>query len=264
MIDEVYCVNIRKRPDRLEKFKEQRGVEIEDKLGLKIKYTTNWTNNLDGEDITDEWLNENGMNVYDKWEMKEEQWYQGARWGWWNRQLSRGEIGCTISHSEIWKVAKGNVLVLEDDVIFKRNWILKIYNTIDTLKAMDKTWDLIYLGRVPQYDSETGGDGKGKYIGDIKPEDCYITSKIKKPLYSFCTYGYILSQTGIEKLKEYNVQKDIIPADEFLTATYNPHPREDIRLKYPPTLLAYAIEPNMVYQANWGADTENKGEKPKW
>ena len=136
---------------------------------LKIKYTTNWTNNLDGEDITDEWLNENGMNVYDKWEMKEEQWYQGARWGWWNRQLSRGEIGCTISHSEIWKVAKGNVLVLEDDAIFKRNWILKIYNTIDTLKAMDKTWDLIYLGRVPQDDSETGGDGKGKYIGDIKP-----------------------------------------------------------------------------------------------
>jgi len=264
MIDEVYCVNIRKRPDRLKKFKKQMGTELESKLGLKIKYTTDWTNNLNGEDISDEWLSENGMGVYKEWELEEEQWWQGARWGWWNRQLSRGEIGCTISHSEIWKVAKGNVMILEDDAVkFRRNWLLKIYNTIDTLKAMDKEWDLIYLGRVPQDDSEIGG----KYIGDyhgIKPEDCFVTRTIKTPLYSFCTYGYILSQSGIDKINKYNVQKDIIPADEFLAATYIEHPRPDIKLKYPPTLTAYAIEPHLVTQANWGADTENKGEKPKW
>ena len=264
MIDEVYCINIRKRPDRLKGFKNQIASEIEKKLGLEIQYTTNWDKNLNGEDITDEWLVENNMKVYEDWKIEGETVWQGAQWGWWNRQLSRGEIGCTISHSEIWKVAKGDVMILEDDAVnFRKNWLLKIYNTIDTLKTMDKKWDLIYLGRLPQDDSETGG----KYIGDyhdMKPEDCFVTRTIKTPLYSFCTYGYILSQSGIDKLNKYNVQKDIIPADEFLAATYIEHPRVDIRLKYPPTLIAYAIDPHLVSQANWGADTENEGKKPKW
>ena len=263
MIDEVYCINIRKRPDRLKGFKNQIASEIEKKLGLEIQYTTNWDKNLNGEDITDEWLVENNMKVYEDWKIEGETVWQGAQWGWWNRQLSRGEIGCTISHSEIWKRAKGNVLILEDDAVrFNENWFLKIYNTIDTLKAMGKEWDLIYLSRVPQDDSEKGGTFEGDYKGMV-PKDCIVTKTIKTPLYSFCTYGYILSQRGIDKINKYNVHEGIIPADEFLSATYIEHPRKDISLKYPPTLEAYAIEPNMIFQANWGADTEDTGEKRK-
>ena len=69
----------------------------------------------------------------------------------------------------------------------------------------------------------------------------------------------MLSPRGLNRIKEYNVEQGLIPADEFLTATYNKHPRDDVSLKYPPTLSAYAIEPHIVLQRDKdeaGSDTE--------
>ena len=78
---------------------------------------------------------------------------------------------------------------------------------------------------------------------------------------SYCTYAYVISPSGREKLLNYEVEKGIIPADEFLTATYNPHPRPDVRFKYPPTLRGYSMEPTIIYQELLGSDTET-GESP--
>jgi glycosyl transferase family 25 len=163
-------------------------------------------------------------------------------WGkWWSRPLTQGEIGCTISHTEIWKRAMNYTLVLEDDVTFTLNWISKLKLAMKNLDIIDKDWDLLYLGRVPQEDNETK-----------------VHNNIVKPKFSFCTYAYMLSPKGIKKIQQYNVEKSIIPADEFLSATYVNHPREDVRLKYPPTLNAYAIEPQIVLQRSKsvaGSDT---------
>ena len=100
--------------------------------------------------------------------------------------------------------------------------------TIDTLETMGIEWDLLYLGRVPQ----------------TKPEE-EVVSGVVKPNFSYCTYGYVLSKSGIEKIRKYNVHKAIIPADEFLSATYVKHPRSDVSFKYPPTLKAYAVDPHI-------------------
>jgi collagen beta-1,O-galactosyltransferase len=228
-IESVYCINIRKRPDRLEHFRmecERAGMY---RLSKKINLTTNWERNLNGEDITQEWLKENNMGVFD--------WQMECDYKWWNRPLTKGEMGCTISHTEIWKRATGYTLILEDDVLFTPNWIAKLNITINKLKD----WDLLYLGRVPQ-----------------KTGEKIVCTGIVKPDYSYCTYAYILSPRGIKKIQKYEVEKSIIPADEFLTSTYIEHPRMDVRLKYPPALNAYAMEPPIILQRNKedaGSDT---------
>lgn len=249
-VNEVYCINIRKRPDRLENAKEIIKESGMDKFVHNVEFTTNWENNLDAEDITDEWLKEKGFGLFD-WEMDEEEGMalEDGYWSscvkWWARPLNRGEMGCTISHSEIWKRARGYTLVLEDDLLFHKNWKIKLHNAIETLNHIDKEWDLLYLGREPQlYDSEE-----------------IVTDSLRKPLMSYCTFGYLISPSGREKLLNYEVEKGIIPADEFLTATYNSHPRPDVKFKYPPTLIAYSMEPSIVYQDLLGSDTET-GENP--
>tara|TARA_R100000008_G_scaffold70135_2_gene47678 strand:+ start:741 stop:1463 length:723 start_codon:yes stop_codon:yes gene_type:complete len=235
MIDEVYCINIRKRPDRLEQFKESLLDGKINRIIPKVEMTTDWEKNLDAEKITDKWLKDNNMGMFD-WQIESDN-------TWWNRPLKRGELGCTISHTEIWKKAKGYTLILEDDIIFYNNWLSKLYISLNHLNKIDAKWDLLYLGRAAQNPENE------KQIDEI----------IVKPDYTYCTYAYMLSPKGIEKILKYEVEKCIIPADEFLTATYNTHPRKDVRLKYPPTLSAYAVNPCIIGQRNKdesGSDTE--------
>ena len=244
MIDEVYCVNIKKRPDRLEKFKKNQEHKLTSK-GLKVQYTTDWDMNKDAEDITPEWLSENNITVYNNWALKKEAWFETARWRWWNRHLTNGEVGCAVSHSEVWKQAKGYTLILEDDVELTRNWYVKVYNALDTLKVIDKKWDLLYVGRVEQSDKE-------KTLN-------LISSNMRKPNYSFCTYSYMLSPSGLEKINKYKYRENIIPSDEFLNATFMEHPRDDIKLIYPPTLRAYAMWPDAAWHdISMGSDTGSK------
>ena len=230
----TYCINIPKRPDRLKMFEEEaKRAGLDDYI-----MTTDWPNNLNGEDITSFWLRQNGYAKFD--------WQIDSDNKWWNRPLTKGELGCMISHTEIWNsrsaILGNNTLILEDDVIFTDDWKVKLHNTIETLNVINEDWDLLYLGRVPQEDSEI-----------------QITENLVKPKYTFCTYAYMLSPRGLGRIKTYNVEKGLIPADEFLTATYNKHPRDDVSLKYPPTLSAYAIEPPIVLQRDKdeaGSDTE--------
>ena len=131
--------------------------------------------------------------------------------------------------------------ILEDDAVFDSNMELQRDIAIETLEVMDKDWDLLYLGRVAQ----------------TLPEK-RIAKNLVKPNFSYCTYGYVLSKSGVEKIRKYNVHEGIIPADEFLCSTYIEHPRPDVRLKYPPTLKAYALNPHIVHQREFevvGSDT---------
>ena len=127
--------------------KNERGFIAPD---LRVEFTTHWPYNKVGKEITDSWLKENGFGLFD-WEMDEEEGMalEDGYWSscvkWWARPLNRGEMGCTISHSEIWKRARGYTLVLEDDLLFRKNWKIKLHNAIETLNHIDKEWDLLYL-----------------------------------------------------------------------------------------------------------------------
>jgi collagen beta-1,O-galactosyltransferase len=63
----------------------------------------------------------------------------------------------------------------------------------------------------------------------------------------------------VSKLLDVGFERDIIPVDELLPALYMPHPRTDVRRRYPPRLSAYAFEPPLVTQLPKdlaGSDTE--------
>jgi len=244
MIDEIYCINIKKRPDRKKDvIQEMKRAGLHRLPNNEVRFTTDWDNNINGEDITDEWLKKNNFGLFD-WKLKEDVALDiDFDWGkWWKRDLTRGEIGCTISHTEVWKRAKGYTLILEDDIYFTPNWIIYLKQAMNNLKRIDKDWDLLYLGREPQ-----------------DPDEERVCEGIVKPKYSFCTFAYILSPSGIKKILKYEVERCIIPADEILPATYMEHPRMDVRLKYPHSLNAYAMKPRIIKQrikADVGSDTE--------
>ena len=229
----VFVVNLARRPDRLARMK--RVVPS----AWNAEYTTYWPGPLDGASIKPGDLN--GFGLF-PWEIESDN-------EWWSRPLRLGEIGCAVSHWLCWKrageLAADCTLVLEDDV--KLSAGLERGPELDlrlaALQAVDPNWDLVYLGRwaLEPESEEHVGDG------------------LVRPGYSYCTYGYVLSAAGLAKVLEVDFERAIIPVDELLPALYMPHPRPDVRRRYPPRLSAYAFEPPLVKQLPKdlaGSDTE--------
>ena len=167
---------------------------------------------------------------------------------WWNRPLRAGEVGCSMSHIEAWKIvakdSKGFHLILEDDVNGLEGFDSKISEFLEWLSANAPNWDLAYVGREPLTFSEQ-----------------ILTEKISKPDYSYGSYGYLLSGIGAQKLLAYNLQSDLIPVDEFLPATFSSHPRLDVRTRFKPSLEAFALIPPTIDHPNHqDSDTEGSEE----
>ena len=246
----TFIINIPTRDDRRQMMDKQlraNGFEIPEEgkkneagfiaPDLRVEWTTHMEYNKVGKDITDEWLEENSFGLFD--------WYiepEVARMldddvddCWWSRDLTKGEIGCALSHWSIWNECKDYnepIMILEDDALFAENMELKRDIAIDTLETMGKNWDILYLGRMP-----------------IKPHlEERLTNSLVIPQFSYCAYAYCVSPKGIKRLLDYNLQRAIIPLDEFLAATYVEHPRTDVSFKYPPSLVVYAMDPVIATQ----------------
>ena len=149
---------------------------------------------------------------------------------WWNRDLTPGEIGCSLSHITAWKDALAkdykNILILEEDFLSNGSLALK------DLK-LPLEYDLLYLGR--------------NKVDESVPEEEF--GDFYMPSYSYNTHAYLLSQSGIKKLIAYNLQDNIIPADEFLSATFCLHPSQDIRdLFVHPCVKTFALKQQAIGQ----------------
>jgi GR25 family glycosyltransferase involved in LPS biosynthesis len=108
--DEIYCINLRSRPERLLSFKKN-------------------FHNLGTSRITFfEAIDGSTLDIGD----------------W---KLTRGALGCTLSHVAIYKDAlekkHSKILVLEDDAVLGRNFRKALTKLIVTVKD---EWDLLYLG----------------------------------------------------------------------------------------------------------------------
>jgi len=148
-------------------------------------------------------------------------WKQATEWKiesdneWWTKDMAPGEIGCILSHYEVWSdVIKNNydnVLVLEEDFKMEHN-----FPKIEQLADIPKGWDFVYLGKnnIPNN------------------PDTPINKNISKPGYSYNTHAYLLSGEGAKKLVNKNVNIDMVPADEFIPAVIGVHPRQDLSTKF--------------------------------
>ena len=127
-----------------------------------------------------------------------------------------------VSHIKVWEriVAEGleRTLILEDD--FKGN------GQMAELDEPTVDFDIAYLGR---------------WKINKKAEEVSIGGSWVTPTASYCTHAYIVTLEGAKKLlKNYKIKQNLIPADEFLAATYTTHRRPDVAALFPPTLTAIA------------------------
>jgi collagen beta-1,O-galactosyltransferase len=133
-------------------------------------------------------------------------------------------------------------LILEDDAVLVDHCAARLQSRLARLSTIDPYWDLLYLGRWARDD-----------------EDRAVSEGIVHPGYSYCTFGYLLSASGLAAVLNCGFERALIPVDELIPALYMDHPREDIRSLYPKRLRAYALEPPLVTQLpkdEAGSDTE--------
>ena len=96
------------------------------------------------------------------------------------RTITRGEVGCFLSHYYLWqKMIPGETyLVLEDDVRFGPDFVADLRRTLREAKDID--WDLIYVGR-------KRGPGADNDV------EVMVTESISNVTYSFWTLGYLIT-----------------------------------------------------------------------
>jgi len=233
----TYVVNLKRRADRRARME---GVLPST---WDVQFTSDWDGPMDGQDIDPDELP--GFALY-PWEIPSDN-------PWWSRPLKLGEVGCAISHWKCWQQAAADgadpALILEDDAVLVDQCAARLPARLARLSALDPHWDLLYLGR---------------WVLDH--EDHAVADGIVRPGYSYCTYGYALSASGLAAVLNCGFERALIPVDELLPALYLDHPREDIRNLYPKRLRAYALEPPLVTQQQKeeaGSDTEASAFVPR-
>ncbi len=165
---------------------------------------------VDGKQLSESAINK----IYDSKAAKKEN----------GKDLTVGEIGCSLSHLGIYKQMLAEdikqAIILEDDAIIEDGFL----QVISEINHFPKDWELVLLG----YQNHTKYDCKIKQtkINNL-PNYCIYCSI--STLHG--AYGYIINQQGAEKMLAAN-QKIYAPIDSF-TGDYK-------------TLNFYAIYPPVV------------------
>jgi glycosyl transferase family 25 len=227
---QTYVVNLKRRADRRARMARALPATWD------VQFTADWDGPMDGQVIDPNDLP--GFRLY-PWEIPSDN-------PWWSRPLKVGEIGCAVSHWMCWRQAVADAanpaLILEDDIVLADRFAARLQSCLTRLWMTDPHWDLLYLGRWP-----------------LDHEDRTVAEGIVHPGYSYCTFGYLLSASGLRTVLSCGFERALIPVDEFIPALYMDHPRDDIRSLYPKRLRAYALEPPLVTQLpkdEAGSDTE--------
>ncbi|NWV77934.1 GT252 galactosyltransferase, partial [Dasyornis broadbenti] len=160
-----------------------------------------------------------------------------------SRPLTRGEIGCFLSHYYIWKevVSRGleKTLVIEDDVRFEHQFKRKLIKLMDDIEQAQLDWELIYIGR--------------KRMQVQEPERAVPNVRnLVEADYSYWTLGYAISFHGAQKLIGAKPFSKMLPVDEFLPIMYNKHPVTKYMEYYESRdLKAFSAEPLLVYPTHY-------------
>jgi GR25 family glycosyltransferase involved in LPS biosynthesis len=147
------------------------------------------------------------------------------------RPLRKGEVGCSISHHQVWSKAllddMDYTLVLEDDVKPPDEKKVKaLCNILSMLNNDNCTFDILYLfsfdeacSGVPKCD--TAGSFTRTFTVDRKPWH------VKDSVYGLAsTAAYVLSKAGAKTLLSSNFATAIINVDDFLNLQILPE--EDV------------------------------------
>jgi len=140
-----------------------------------------------------------------------------------NFNWKKSVMGCALSHLNIWikihSQTTGNLfLILEDDVRFLPS---QISNWNKYAKTIPKDAELVYIGGVlPPNRAALNSviEPINDFWGKIKLNPLFTGGPLL-PLFHFCTYSYIISRKGVEKIMEHLINSaNKIPnaVDHFL------------------------------------------------
>jgi GR25 family glycosyltransferase involved in LPS biosynthesis len=173
-INQIYVINLKKRPERLETFKENYKLNRE-----IIVYTA-----IDGNELDINYMNsiigtegKKSIDNYYKHKIIRKYHYELS---------SYGAIGCYLSHFNLWKeIIKNNInnaIIFEDDVDVSN---IEYNNIIKRLNLLPNDWD-IYLLINPDYSYEK-----------IKVENKRNLYKVKR---FFLLHAYIININACKKI----------------------------------------------------------------
>jgi glycosyltransferase involved in cell wall biosynthesis len=199
------------------------------------------------QDLNPEELAKFGVNKHPNWNI-------GGDNTWWNRDVTDGEIGCSLSHVDTWIDSytdeKEITMILEEDFIEQ---LPVPWDQVEDL--LSRGYDLIYLGRnALNPENETPIEGFKNWV---------------EPDYSYNTHAYILSKRGVELLVDHYIERyknKMFVIDEFFSVVFKKTQRTDILEEFSdlPTLKAAAPIINFFEQSDSKGLTQyNIGEGPE-
>ncbi|XP_031592411.1 procollagen galactosyltransferase 1 isoform X1 [Oreochromis aureus] len=224
--DEVFMINLQRRTDRRERM--LRALH-EQEIACKV------VNAVDGKAMNVSEIHALGIHMLPGYSDP----YHG-------RPLTKGELGCFLSHYNIWKEiverSLDTSLVIEDDLRFEVFFKRRLMNLMSEVEREGLDWDLIYIGR--------------KRMQVAHPEKAVPNiHNLVEADYSYWTLGYMISLQGAQKLLKAEPLKRILPVDEFLPIMYNKHPVSDYMEQFETRdLLAFSAEPLLVYPTHYTGD----------
>lgn len=225
--DEIYLINLRRRPERRERMMWSLY-----EMGITAKVV----DAVDGGALNSSDIKFLGVDLlpgyYDPFS---------------GRTLTKGEVGCFLSHYYIWKemvdLQLDKAVVFEDDVRFQGNFRRRLLRLMEEVELVELDWDIIYLGRK-----------------QVQPEEEEVVENVRNLVvagYSYWTLSYVISLQGAQKLLNAEPLNKMLPVDEFLPIMYDKHPNEDYKSHYPNrNLKAYSTRPLLVQPAQYAGDPE--------
>ncbi|XP_071656255.1 procollagen galactosyltransferase 2-like isoform X2 [Patagioenas fasciata] len=215
--DEIFMINLKRRKDRRDRVLR---TLYEQEIAVKIAEA------VDGKALNTSQLKALSIDML-----------PGYRDPCSSRPLTRGEIGCFLSHCCIWEEVVNRelekTLVIEDE--FKR----KLMKLMDDIEQAQLDWELIYIGR--------------KRMQVQEPEKAVPNvMNLVEADYSYWTLGYAISFQGVQKLIGAEPFGKMLPVDEFLPVMYNKHPVAKYMEYYKSRdLKAFSAEPLLVYPTHY-------------
>jgi len=220
-IGEAYVINLERRTDRLEGFKQ---------TNKQIKARTYLWKATDGRTLE---LDANLVHCF-----------RNNDFNW-----KKAVMGCALSHLGLWeKLANDTLaksyLIMEDDVVFGERWMIQWLQAASSVPA---DADVIYLGGILP-------PNKGMFPTVVEPVNKFFARIAKNDLFGaparryfhFCNYAYVLTQQGARKLCGLVKEKGIFTSGDHMIVN---HGDDLLNIYFTTPLVATCFQENdPVYQ----------------
>ncbi|XP_071980637.1 inactive glycosyltransferase 25 family member 3 isoform X2 [Engystomops pustulosus] len=231
--DEIFLINLLRRPERRERMLRSL---YEQEISCRV------LDAVDGRALNSSDIKKLGVNLlpgfYDPFS---------------GRTLTKGEVGCFLSHYKIWQEIVDRqlevTLVFEDDVRFESYFKRKMIRLLNDVRTAELEWDLIYIGR--------------KQVTTDPEKSVETVRNLVEADYSYWTLCYMISLQGAQKLLNADPLSKMLPVDEFLPIMSDTHPNKEYKNHFPTRdLKVFSVHPLLAFPTHytgepfWLSDTE--------